>query len=266
MSHFHERKDALDKEINVKVKEEIFNAIDLKVDRISKAAFEIIMILFFTEFDIFSDLDESSEKYSAYPHILQPELYALKLEIESGYAKKYLNFDDRMYAAHALNLPPLITLGELTPEQLVRFRESGGMDEIRSTFDNECKQIRFAPIDKFPSIANNIVRNLQQKVEDNNNQIRASQVGLRNTLGIDTLNLGLSLGIAFLTINFPPVAASVFLTPATLASFGTVLAGEGTQIIDDLVTGKKKIKELENRPIGIIAENIERLNQEKSTD
>lgn len=263
MKYLDERKYILEKKINKNLAQEMLDSVHLKKKIVSGEAFMHLMILFFVEFEILEELDEQSTRLKAYPHIHQPDLYKLKMEIESGYAKEYLDFDDKMFAAHSLSLPPLITLGQLTPEKIVRFRESGGMDELRSTFANECKQIRYAPIAEFPSIANNVVKTLKQKVEDNNNQIRASQVGLRNTLGIDTLNLCLSLGIAFLTINFPPVAASVFLTPAALVSFGTVLASEGTQMIDDLVTGKKKTKELNSRPIGIIAENIERLDNEK---
>lgn len=258
MKFIDERRYILNKVIDDKIAKEMLDAVNMRKNMISGDAFMRLMILFFVEFETLVELDEQTTRLKAYPHIHQAELYKLKMEIESGYLREYLDFDDRMFAANSLNLPHLVTLGDLSFEEIVRFRESGGMEEIRSAFRNKCNQIKHVAIEDYESVRQKVYDELKQRVDDNNNNIRASEIDIRNTIKKNTVDLGLSLMIDFLLINIPPVASSTYLAPAALANFLKTLAEGGVRIYNDFVTRQRAVKELKNRPIGIIAKNLER--------
>ena len=129
---------------------------------------------------------------------------------------------------------------------MVRFREKGGLDDVRKCFRIERKRIKNAGFDELDKIARNAKANLSDMINEHNSKMNTNFI--REFLNRNIVDIGLHIGITLLTINAPLLVGIV----GGLTSFGI-----GSKSILDFVTeykeSKMEMEYLKERPIGILA-------------
>lgn len=196
-------------------------------------------------------VDSRCQAFLAEQLVSDQRIFKLMTEAESYRLAQCKGFTNDMAAVQSLNLPLFKWVKDMSIQDIVRFRESGGLENVRESFRKERSAIKRSSIADFPTIAKSAENNLREMIKELNNCIASKESEYRKLFKLEYIDLSLCIGIALLSIIVPPLLAAIG-TAATIG-FGSKSIYE---IFKDRKEGKKQIAELKDRPVGILAKYI----------
>lgn len=140
-------------------------------------------------------------------------------------------------------------LDNLSADDAVRIRQSGAFQEIRELFRLGRRHLRHATIQDFVEIARELDQNvcgaIESEIRSQDEILETLRKRTRNTL----LSFGTSAVLGLASLAFPE------LLPLSIgaAGYGTLLGGASLKdVVNQHLTGKKKVKELGERPVSFL--------------
>ena len=136
-------------------------------------------------------------------------------------------------------------------KKCLRIRENGDFDNFRKILKSEANKIKSATFEEFPSVAVHFENEVKKQIEEEIKLIESQIKNIKTKKRISSASFGVTAGLSIASIAFPS------LLPLTLVAAGYGLTyGENIKdLLNQLLTGKSKLKELGNRSLSIIINN-----------
>lgn len=138
-------------------------------------------------------------------------------------------------------------LANVPTEALIRLRQQGELEDLRRVFRVGRQSLKTSSLDDFARISAQVRGKIEEALSDHQAQISEANREKWKKLGVNLAGCCASIAFGVASALFPPLAPYA-VTP-------TVLFGKSFyDVVNDHVQGRRKIAELRDRPIGILAD------------
>lgn len=175
--------------------------------------------------------------------------WALQYGCKETASKLHLSQEDAVL--RAIEMDEVKWLGNINSEDLIRIRENGQMEEMRSLFRVNRARLKKATLDDYETVAREVAEQINWTVKEHNDRVddRRNALHKQLSLTVGAFAITGSLGIASL---FCPPLSSLAIGAAAIS---IILGGKSARdVINDVISGKKVMKEFRHRPVSVLAE------------
>ena len=152
--------------------------------------------------------------------------------------------------SRVLKLPGFSWVKQLSPDQLIRMRESGVTTLLMDAIRRHHQRRRYASIVQFEEVAQDVMEDLRQEVLEFNKYVQLDKKRINCQLAHTSISFSVTVALAIVSVALPPVAAITI--PAALIS---VIIGSSSakDILTHFIQGRRQIDALRHRPAAVLA-------------
>jgi hypothetical protein len=177
------------------------------------------------------------------------DIYRWLLPRRAGVTARYCGIEQEDVVSAAFQTTELRWLSNVSVEDLVRMREHGVMEDLRRVFRVNWRTLKKASLDDFPRVTFEVRQNVDRALAEYSLQAEREREAVRRRLRLGVINFALTGSLTLASVAFPTIM------PLALVSAGVSLGFGGKSIrdiVNDRLSGKREIKELAGRPVGLL--------------
>ena len=214
-----------------------------------EAVFEVVTIDM-ARFGAVVDLQEHATAFGAVTGSSESEWHAMldstrtqqrRLALSAGFSKEHA-------VLRTIDRGRIEMFDRISRESLVRFREHGVMEEVRSFFRTRTAQLGVATLDQYESVCDEVERDFYAVLSEESNAVKRDEQALRRKLRLSAGSFLASTALGITTAAYPSLAAVGTAAAVLSAIFGTASARE---VINRHLSNQKRVRELTYRPITV---------------
>lgn len=203
--------------------------------------------------------DHWSNLVSADP-LVSPEMQALytwKLEQDVTHVSEGIGLHAETAIPRVLKLPGFSWVKQLSPDQLIRMRESGVTTLLMDAIRRHHQRLRYASIEQFEEVAQDVMEDLRREVLEFDKYVQLDKKRINRQLAHTSISFSVTVALAIASVALPPVA--VITIPAALIS---VIIGSSSakDILTHFIQGRRQIDALRHRPAAVLASYMPNVN------
>lgn len=188
------------------------------------------------------------------PYINDLKIYKFWLQLEAENTINQFKLERELSVPLILDMPNINWIGTVSITDVIRFREKGGASFLKDVFEKHYKKIKYSKIDALPKCLEEASSDLSNTIREYNIYIQKSRQKLKRDIFKSGLSFSTTLALGMASVFAPPLG--VISIPAAI--FSLLIGGKSAKdLINGHLSGNKKIKELRDRPIGILADYID---------
>ena len=176
--------------------------------------------------------------------------YTWKLRRDAEDTRRRLQLREEDVALQTIEAEDMHWLTNVKTEDLVRLREAGEMEEMRSLFRASRKRLKATSLDEFEEVSNEVRRNLLAAIRAHSEDLRKETGAWKRRMAWSVTGAIGTVGLAVASIALPAIL------PLAIASGVASTIGLGSsarQALNEFFSGEKRLDFLRRRPIGVLA-------------
>lgn len=185
------------------------------------------------------------------------ELYKWKLEQDTAQVSEGTGIYAEMAVPKVLELPGFNWVKQLSPDQLIRMRESGVTKLLMDAIRRHHQRLRYAPVEQFEEVAKDVMEDLRREVLEFDKYVQLDRKRINRQIARTSLSFSVTVALAIASVALPP--AAVITVPAALIS---VIIGSSSakDILTHFIQGRRQIDALRHRPAAMLASYLPKDN------
>lgn len=162
---------------------------------------------------------------------------------------RFAGIREELAILRAFDLPDLQWLANVEINELVALRERGQMEEMRKMFRINRKRLKTATVDDFEQISSEVAQNIELALAEHSQRMEKERKLSEKARRRGLISFSIGAGLSIASIALPSLLPLAFLS----LSYSAIVGSKSIMnVVNEHLSGKKRVQELSERPIGIL--------------